>query len=75
MEISRNKYDIYFEVDAGYYPEINEDSIKDPNNRWEQTYAHESVIAAFVDVTKFIGLSSRTFGCLLQRERRLAGQS
>ena len=30
MEINWNEYDVYFEVDAGYYPEINEDSIKDP---------------------------------------------
>ena len=60
MEISRNKYDIYFEVDAGYYPEINEDSIKDPNNRWEQTYAHESVIAAIEALEKILSRASNT---------------
>lgn len=60
MEISWNKYDIYFEVDAGYYPEINEDSIQDPNNRWEQTYAHESVIATIESLEKILSRASNT---------------
>ena len=60
MEISWNKYDIYFEVDAGYYPEINEDSIQDPKNRWEQTYAHESVVAAIESLEKILSRASNT---------------
>ena len=60
MEISWNKYDIYFEIDAGYYPEINEDSIQDPKNRWEQTYAHESVIAAIESLEKILSRASNT---------------
>ncbi|MBR1645346.1 MAG: hypothetical protein IJ685_01085 [Selenomonadaceae bacterium] len=60
MEISWNKYNIYFEVDAGYYPEINEDSIQDPKNRWEQTYAHESVIATIESLEKILSRASNT---------------
>lgn len=60
MEISWNKYDLYFEVDAGYYPEINEDSIRDPNNRWEKTYAHESVIATIEALEKILSRASNT---------------
>ena len=60
MEISWNKYDIYFKVDEGYYPEINEDSIQDPKNRWEQTYAHESVIATIESLEKILSRASNT---------------
>ena len=60
MEISWNKYDIYFEVDSGYYPEINEDSIQDPKNRWEQTYAHEAVIATIESLEKILSRASNT---------------
>ena len=60
MDISWNKYDIYFEVDAGYYPEINEDSIQDPKNRWEQTYAHESVIATIESLEKILSRAGNT---------------
>ena len=38
------KYDIYFEVDAGYYPEINESSIKDPKNKWQHTFPHGDIV-------------------------------
>ena len=54
MDIGWNKYNIYFDVDSGYYPEINEDSVKDPNNRWEKTYAHESVVAAIAAVERIL---------------------
>ena len=60
MEISWNKYDIYFEVDAGYYPEINEDSIKDPQNRWQQTYAHEAVVSAIEALEQILSRASNT---------------
>lgn len=60
MDISWNKYNLYFEVDAGYYPEINEDSVKDPNNRWEKTYAHESVVATIVALEKILSRASNT---------------
>ena len=60
MDISWNKYNIYFEVDAGYYPEINEDSIQDPKNRWEQTYAHESVIATIESLEKILSRAGNT---------------
>ena len=60
MEISWNKYDDYFEVDAGYYPEINEDSIKDPKNRWDQTYAHEAVVSAIEALERILSRASNT---------------
>ena len=40
-----NMYNDYFKIDEGYWPEINPHSIKDPANKWEKTYPHETVIA------------------------------
>ncbi len=39
-----NKYSDYFEIDEGYWPEINPSSIKDPLNKWEKTYPHKTFI-------------------------------
>ena len=60
MDIGWNKYNIYFDVDSGYYPEINEDSVKDPNNRWEKTYAHESVVAAIAALERILSRAGNT---------------
>ena len=43
-----NKYCEYFEIDEGYWPEINPSSIKDPSNKWEKTFPHKT----FVDILK-----------------------
>lgn len=37
-------YSEYFDIDEGYYPEINPQSIQDPSNRWEKTFPHSSFI-------------------------------
>ena len=37
-------YSEYFEIDKNYYPEINPDSVKDPGNKWQNTYPHETFI-------------------------------
>lgn len=37
-------YSEYFSVDKGYYPEINPNSVKDPNNDWKKTYPHPTFI-------------------------------
>ena len=39
-----NKYLEYFEIDEGYYPEINESSIKDPKNKWQKTFPHKDIV-------------------------------
>lgn len=38
------KYCEYFYIDPNYYPEINPDSVKDPENRWQTTYPHKTFI-------------------------------
>lgn len=43
-----NKYSEYFEIDEGYWPEINPSSIKDPANKWEKTFPHKT----FIDLLK-----------------------
>lgn len=43
-----NKYSEYFDIDEGYWPEINPSSIKDPLNKWEKTFPHKT----FVDLLK-----------------------
>ena len=44
MEYEPNKYFEYFEIDEGYYPEINESSIKDPKNKWQRTFPHKDIV-------------------------------
>mgnify|MGYP002624407711 CR=1 FL=1 len=39
-----NKYFEYFDIDEGYYPEINESSIKDPKNKWQATFPHRDIV-------------------------------
>lgn len=38
------KYSEYFYIDPTYYPEINPDSVKDPENRWQATFPHKTFI-------------------------------
>lgn len=38
------KYCEYFYIDPTYYPEINPDSVKDPENRWQATFPHKTFI-------------------------------
>ena len=44
MAYETNKYAEYFDVDEGYYPEINESSIKDPKNKWQYTFPHKDIV-------------------------------
>lgn len=45
MSYEPNKYFEYFVIDEGYYPEINESSIKDPKNKWQSTFPHRDIVA------------------------------
>ncbi|MBR3050707.1 MAG: hypothetical protein IKG61_04575, partial [Selenomonadaceae bacterium] len=45
MVYEPNKYLEYFVIDEGYYPEINESSIKDPKNKWQYTFPHKDIVA------------------------------
>ena len=44
MTYEPNKYLEYFAIDEGYYPEINESSIKDPKNKWQYTFPHKDIV-------------------------------
>lgn len=39
-----NNYFEFFVIDEGYYPEINESSIKDPKNKWQSTFPHKDIV-------------------------------
>ncbi len=39
-----NNYFEFFDIDEGYYPEINESSIKDPKNKWQETFPHRDIV-------------------------------
>ncbi len=39
-----DKYFEYFEIDEGFYPEINESSIRDAKNRWQNTFPHADIV-------------------------------
>lgn len=39
-----NKYNEYFDIYEGYWPEINPSNIGDPLNRWENTYPHKTFV-------------------------------
>ena len=41
-------YSDYFDIDEDYYPEINPNSISDPNSRWDRTFPHKT----FVDLLR-----------------------
>ena len=45
MSYNTNKYAEFFEIEDGYYPEINESSIKDPKNKWQDTFPHTDIVA------------------------------
>ncbi|MCR5834345.1 MAG: hypothetical protein K6G55_06840 [Selenomonadaceae bacterium] len=45
MTYEEKRYLNYFEIDEGYYPEINESSIKDPKNKWQHTFPHSDIVA------------------------------
>ena len=40
-----NFYKDYFEINKGYYPEVNESSIKTGDIRWQDTFPHETFVA------------------------------
>lgn len=44
MTYEANKYHEFFVIDEGYYPEINESSIKDPKNKWQSTFPHGDIV-------------------------------
>ena len=44
MAYEVNKYFEYFAIDESYYPEINESSIKDPKNKWQDTFPHSDIV-------------------------------
>lgn len=44
MAYQSNKYNEYFVIDEGYYPEINESSIRDPKNKWQSTFPHKDIV-------------------------------
>lgn len=44
MAYAVNNYFEFFVIDEGYYPEINESSIKDPKNKWQSTFPHDDII-------------------------------
>ena len=45
MTFNAAKYSEFFVIDEGYYPEINESSIKDPKNKWQHTFPHGDIVA------------------------------
>ena len=42
--MANKTYSDYFDIDDSYYPEINPNSMKDPNTRWNQTFPHPTFV-------------------------------
>ena len=59
MEYVPNKYLEYFAIDEGYYPEINESSIKDPNNKWQYTFPHKDIVALLKLIERALSRSDK----------------
>lgn len=53
-------YSDYFEIDSGYYPEINPSSIKDPNTRWDKTYPHPTFVNLLEDTQRMLAREDNT---------------
>lgn len=54
------KYSDYFEIDSGYYPEINPSSIKDPKTRWEKTFPHKTFVGLLEDTQRMLAREDNT---------------
>lgn len=54
-----NKYSEYFDIDEGYFPEINPSSIKDPSNKWENTFPHKTFIDLLKATERMLGRNSK----------------
>lgn len=52
------RYCDYFTIDESYYPIINPESVKDPKNRWDTTYPHESFIGLLEAVARMLARES-----------------
>lgn len=59
MDFEPNKYFEYFEIDEGYYPEINESSIKDPNNKWQSTFPHKDIVGLLKSTERALSRSDK----------------
>ena len=51
-------YSEYFDIDKGYYPEINPSSIKDPENKWQETFPHKTFIELLKATERMLGRAS-----------------
>ncbi len=59
MTYEANKYFEFFEIDEGYYPEINDSSIKDPNNKWQSTFPHKDIIELLKSVERALSRNEK----------------
>ena len=59
MAYEPNKYFEYFVIDEGYYPEINESSIKDPKNKWQSTFPHKDIVALLKSTERALSRSEK----------------
>ena len=59
MGYEASKYNEYFVIDEGYYPEINESSIKDPKNKWQSTFPHTAVVALLKSVERALSRADK----------------
>ena len=59
MAYQSNKYLEYFIIDEGYYPEINESSIKDPKNKWQSTFPHKDIVALLKIMERILSRSDK----------------
>ncbi len=50
-----NTYSDYFEIDKGYKPEINPNSIKDKETRWMDTFPHKTFIDLLKRLERMLG--------------------
>ena len=54
-----NKYFEFFVIDEGYYPEINESSIKDPKNKWQSTFPHSDIVELLKSMERTLSRSDK----------------
>lgn len=55
-----SKYSEYFYVDEGYYPEINPNSIKDPENKWTNTFPHPTFVKLLDATERMLAAEDKT---------------
>lgn len=56
-----NNYNVFFDITEGYYPEINPNSIKDKENKWQDTFPHKAFINLLSTTERMLSRAQKSY--------------